>query len=194
MYKKVITKEEINELPLFRFDGKIILASGEDQIDAAVAEMENEALIGFDTESRPTYKKGQFHHVALIQLALTEKVYILLVQKTGLTDRLVRFFENPDIIKVGIAIHDDLIALKKRRSFTPQGFKDLNKIATNLGFENIGARNLTAMVLGKRISKRHQRSNWENTPLSSGQIQYAATDAWICREIYKRLKILDSSI
>ncbi len=194
MYKKIITKEEINELPLFSFEGKVIIASDPDHIDEIIMQLETTDLVGFDTETRPTYKKGQFHHVALIQLAVAEQVYLLSIQKSGITDRMVAFFEDPGIIKVGIAIHDDLIALQKRRPFQPAGFKDLNKIAMQLGFENIGARNLTAMVLNKRISKRQQRSNWENIPLSAGQIQYAATDAWICREIYLRLKEENPSI
>ncbi len=194
MYKKFITKEEINELPLFSFEGKIIIASDPDRTDHLIKELETADIVGFDTETRPTYKKGQFHHVALIQLAVAENVYLFSVQKSGLTDPLIAFFENPGIIKVGIAIHDDLIALQKRRPFTPAGFKDLNKIAMQLGFENIGARNLTAMVLNKRISKRQQRSNWENIPLSEGQIQYAATDAWICREIYMHLQKMDPSV
>lgn len=194
MYKKSITKEEINELPLFSFDGDIVITSDTERIDEAIAELERMDVVGFDTETRPTFRKGQFHHVALIQLAVFDKAFLFLIQNTGLTDRLISFFENPHIIKVGVAIHDDLIALKKRRPFAPGGFKDLNLLATQLGFESIGARNLTAMVLNRRISKRQQRSNWENIPLSSGQVQYAATDAWICQEIYRQMKKLDHSI
>ncbi len=193
MYLKSITKDEVNELPLFSYNGKVVTASGPEQIDQALDELEKTNVVGFDTETRPTFKKGQFHHVALIQLAISNKAYIFLIQKSGLTNRLISFFENPQIIKVGIAIHDDLIALKKKRPFSPAGFMDLNKMAKQLGFENIGARNLTAMVLNKRISKSQQRSNWENIPLTPGQIQYAATDAWICQEIYHRLQKMEHS-
>ena len=193
MYLKSITKDEVNELPLFSFDGKIVTAFSPEQIDQAIDELGKAEIVGFDTETRPTFKKGQFHHVALIQLAVSGKAYIFLIQKSGLTDRLIAFFENPRIKKVGIAIHDDLIALKKKRMFSPAGFVDLNKMAEQMGFENIGARNLTAMVLNKRISKSQQRSNWENIPLTPRQIQYAATDAWICQEIYHRLQKMDRS-
>jgi len=193
MYLKSITKSEVNELPLFSFNGQVVVTSDSEEIDQAIEELEKADVVGFDTETRPTFKKGQFHHVALVQLAVSDKAYIFLIQKSGLTDRLISFFENPHIIKVGIAIHDDLIALKKIRPFLPAGFEDLNKIAVRLGFENIGARNLTAMILGQRISKSQQRSNWENIPLSPRQIQYAATDAWICQEIFHRLKMMNSA-
>lgn len=191
MYSKSITKDEVNELPLFSFNGQIVTTSDSEKIDQALDELEKADVVGFDTETRPTFKKGQFHHVALVQLAISDKAYIFLIQKSGLTDRLISFFENPHIIKVGIAIHDDLIALKRRRPFSPKGFEDLNKMAVQLGFENIGARNLTAMILGQRISKSQQRSNWENIPLTHKQIQYAATDAWICQEIFRRLQKMD---
>jgi ribonuclease D len=115
-------------------------------------------------------------------------VYILRIFDTGITNAIHRFLSNAGIEKIGIGISDDLSALQKRRKFKPAGFRDLNKLAEDAGFENIGARNLAGMVLGVRISKSQQRSNWENPQLTEQQIAYAATDAWICLEIYELLK------
>jgi ribonuclease D len=186
MLKKEITKEEINQLPLFTYEQQIVITRDEKAIDKVMKDISKSTIVGFDTESKPVYKRGQFNRVSLMQLALPDVVYLLRLQKTGLTDSLIQLMENDRIIKVGIAIDDDLMALKKRRSFNPAGFKDLNKIASDAGFLSIGAKKLTAMILGKRISKRQQRSNWENPKLSEQQIAYAATDAWICQAIYLR--------
>ncbi len=188
MFEKSISKDEINTLPLTWYEGKVVIASTKSQIDKAIFEIEKHNVVGFDTESKPAFRKGQFNHVALLQIAIPDKVYLLRIIQTGITDTLKNFFENPNIIKVGIALDDDLVALKKRRNFKPAGFLDLNKLAQTLKIENIGARNLSALILGGRISKSQQVSNWENPRLTGPQIRYAATDAWICLEIYNRLK------
>jgi len=187
MFDKSITKNEINELPLFRYEGKTIIAATDKQIDKAIFEIEEHDIVGFDTESKPAFKKGQFNHVALIQIAVPGKVYLLRIHQVGITHTLSKFLSNDSITKVGIALDDDLISLKKRRRFLPRGFKDLNMIAPTLGIEKIGARNLTALILKNRISKNQQVSNWENHVLTTPQIKYAATDAWVCLEIYHKL-------
>lgn len=188
MFEKTITKQEINQLPLFKYEGKTVIAGTEAQINKAILEIEKFDLVGFDTESKPAFKKGQFNHVALIQIAVPDKVYLLRVHEAGLPKTLIRFLSNSKITKIGIALDDDLIALNKRKPFDPAGFDDLNLIAPTLGIEKIGARNLTALILNCRISKNQQVSNWENHVLTSNQIKYAATDAWICLEIYNKLK------
>jgi len=188
MFDKRITKQEINDLPLFKYEGKTVIAATEKQIDKAVFEIEKHNLVGFDTETKPTFKKGQFNHVALVQIALPEKVYLLRINQIGITNTLAKFLTNRNITKVGIALDDDIIALNKKRKFSPVGFIDLNKIAPSLGIENIGARNLSALLLNNRISKNQQISNWENPTLTEPQVKYAATDAWICLEIYNKLK------
>lgn len=187
MFEKKITKPEINELPLFKYEGKIVIAADEKQIAKAIFEIEEHDLIGIDTESKPTFKKGQFNHVALVQIAIPGKVYLLRIHQAGVTNAFKHFLENTRIKKIGIALDDDLIALNKRRKFVPSGFEDLNRIAPTLGIENIGARNLSALLLNSRISKNQQVSNWENPTLTEPQIKYAATDAWICLEMYNKL-------
>lgn len=187
MFEKSITKAEINELPLFKYEGKTVIAATEEQINKAVFEIEAHKVVGFDTESKPAFKKGQFNHVALIQIAIPDKVYLLRIHQVGISNTLRNFLSNHEITKVGIALDDDLIALNKRRRFNPMGFEDLNTIAPTLGIQNIGARNLTALILNNRISKNQQVSNWENHVLTNPQVKYAATDAWVCLEIYNKL-------
>ena len=187
MFEKRITKQEINDLPLFKYEGKVVIAATDPQIDRAIFEIEKNEIVGFDTETKPTFRKGQFNHVALIQVALPDKVYLLRIHQTGISTTLSKFLGNNNIKKVGIALDDDLTALQRRKSFDPGGFIDLNKVAPTLGIESIGARNLSALLLNNRISKNQQISNWENPTLTEPQIKYAATDAWICLEIYNRL-------
>ena len=188
MFEKSITKQEINELPLFKFEGKLVVAADVQQIDKAIFEIEQFDVVGIDTETKPTFKKGEFNHVALIQIAVPDKVYLLRIQHHGITATLLRFLSNERITKVGIALDDDIIALNKRKQFEAKGFVDLNKIAPTIGLENIGARNLSALLLNVRISKNQQVSNWESPILTTPQLRYAATDAWICLEMYNKLK------
>jgi ribonuclease D len=186
MTTRQITKDEINLLPPLQYGGEIVLAASPELIERCLEEIAQSRLVGFDTESKPSFRKGEFNHVALVQVATEEKVYILRILKTGLTESLVRFLSDPGMLKVGIAIDDDLHVLRKRRHFQPAGFADLNKIAPQLGFQNIGVRNLAALVLGGRISKSQQRSNWDSMPLTEAQLRYAATDAWVCLRIYNK--------
>ena len=138
MFEKRITKQQINDLPLFKYEGKVVIAATESQIDRAIFEIEKERIVGFDTETKPTFKKGEFNHVALVQVALKEKVYLLRINQIGITNTLARFLSNEKIRKIGIALDDDIIALRRKRRFIPAGFIDLNKIAPTLGIENIG--------------------------------------------------------
>lgn len=188
MFPISITKDEIMELPLSSYTGKVVIAYTEEQIASAMMEINRSKVVGFDTEARPTFKKGQTRNVSLIQVATDEKVFLLRIKQSGLTDDLIAFLENEDLIKVGIGLEDDYNLLRRLRGFQPGGFLDLNPQMKELGAASIGARNLAAMILEIRISKSAQTSNWENEVLSQKQIRYAATDAWICLEIYNKLE------
>ncbi|MAZ30527.1 MAG: 3'-5' exonuclease [Flavobacteriales bacterium] len=187
-FKKVISKEEIALLELGKYSGEIILVESSSHLDRVCLELSKCSLIGIDTETKPTFKKGHLNPVALLQMATDKKVYVIRLLKTSLTDQLASIFSSTRIIKVGIAVRDDLKDLKKMYPFEEKNIVDLNILAPELGFESIGAKKLSALVLGIRISKKQQVSNWEAKELSTAQIDYAATDAWICREIYLRLQ------
>lgn len=186
-YKKVITKEDINLLELDKYNGEIILIDTEDALAKACIEIAKSAIIGIDTETKPSFKKGIINTVALLQIATDKKAYIIRLKKVKMSAQLVAIFSNKEIKKIGIAVFDDLKDLKKLHPFKDESVVDLNLLAPKLGFESIGAKKLSALVLGIRISKRQQVSNWEAQKLSQAQIDYAATDAWICREIYLKL-------
>lgn len=185
-----ITSEEVNALPLKAYEGKIILIEKQEDIEKAVSEIEQHAVVGFDTESRPAFQKGEFYNVSLLQFAIPEKVFLFRINLTGLTPRICSLLENAHVIKMGVALRDDIIDLKKLRMFNPQGFKDLHSLIKKHGVINSGLRKLAAMILGFRISKSQQTSNWENTVLNQRQQVYAATDAWVCLKIYDKLNDL----
>lgn len=191
-----ISKDEINELPLGQFEGKIHLIDRPDQVEDAVDFLEDQQLIGFDTETKPSFKKGQFNHVSLLQLSTSDQAFIFRLNKIGFPDPLRNLMEKENLVKIGAAVHDDLKALKKLTdSFFPLSFFDLNDELKKVGFQNVGVRNLCGMVLKIRISKTEQVSNWESEILTEKQLRYAATDAWACLEVFKALReegLLDS--
>lgn len=190
-YLQAITKEEINTLPLGRYEGEIQLITSPEDEYQAYKELENETLLGFDTETRPAFTKGIRYPTSLLQLAGRNKVYLFRLTHLGFSEKLQDILSNPSIIKVGVAIKDDLKDLKRLNKFYPTNFGDLNKIADELNLQNKGLRNLAAMFLGIRISKTNRVSPWHRSNLTNGQIIYAATDAWASREVY--LKIQDQS-
>jgi ribonuclease D len=184
-----ISKEEVNELPLGQFDGEIYLIEHIDQVDEAVDFLEGQTLIGFDTETKPSFRKGEFNHVSLLQLSTTEQAFLFRLNKIGFPDSLRNLMEKENLVKIGAAVNDDLKGLGKLTdSFYPQSFFDLNDELKKVGFHNVGVRNLSAMVLKIRISKSEQVSNWEAEMLTEKQQRYAATDAWACMKIFNVLR------
>ncbi|MCL6260341.1 3'-5' exonuclease domain-containing protein 2 [Aquiflexum sp. TKW24L] len=185
-----ISKFEINDLPLGQFEGDIILIDKKEQIKEVIDEISRHELVGFDTETRPSFTKGTQHQVALLQLATDDVAFLIRLNQIGMPGILKELLEAKNIVKVGAAVHDDLKALKKLRAgFLPENFFDLNEELKKVGFQNVGVRNLAAMVLNVRISKSEQVSNWEAQSLTEKQLLYAATDAWVCREIYRKLHL-----
>jgi ribonuclease D len=186
--KNSITHEEIQSLPLHAFSGKISLITNATQLAKALNEMAKASPLGFDTETRPAFVKGQRYKVALIQLASESKVWLIRLQQTGFTPELVAFFENKSILKIGVGLRDDLIALQRLHSFMPSGFVELTNLTRQAGVEVESVKKLTGLLLGYRISKSAQTSNWEAPTLTEKQLEYAATDAWVCLQMYKKVE------
>jgi len=158
-------------------------------VEDAVDYLENQSLLGFDTETKPSFRKGQFNQVSLLQLSTSSRAFLFRLQHIGFPPALQSLLEKENVIKVGAAVQDDLKALGKlTNSFSPQSFFDLNEELKKIGFQNVGVRNLCGMVLKIRISKAEQVSNWEANVLTEKQCRYAATDAWACLEIFQVLK------
>ena len=183
-----ITVEEINSLPLRTFEGKTSVISNPDQLGKIVKEIESHGVVGFDTETRPSFKKGQVYQVALLQLAIPNKVFLIRLNHTGVTEELAGLFSNASVIKAGVGIRDDLKALQKLRPFEPVNCYDLSTMAKEAGLQVESVKKLTALLLGFRISKSAQTSNWEVGTFTQKQIEYAATDAWVCLKLYDKLK------
>jgi ribonuclease D len=182
-----ITPEEINKLPLRTFEGKTTVVSEADKLPKIFKEIEKYDVVGFDTETRPAFKKGQVYQVSLLQLAIPGKVFLIRVNHTGVTEEIASLFENERIIKAGVGIRDDLKALQKHRKFDPVNCLDLSTLAKQSGLQVESVKKLTALLLGFRISKSAQTSNWEAPTYTQKQIEYAATDAWVCLELYGKL-------
>lgn len=182
-----VSSEEINELPRGQYQGNVVLVTSDEAMLEALPILQREPVLGFDTETRPAFRKGQSYLPSLLQLGGADAVYIFQLKKIKELDRLFTVLENPNVQKVGVAMDFDIRKLKEIQEFSPQGFVDLEALTDSVGIENNGLRKLTAIVLGFRISKGSQRSNWANENLTDKQIAYAATDAWVSREMYYAL-------
>jgi ribonuclease D len=179
-----ITKDEINRLPMKQYEGPIHLIRTPDDAERAAEKLKTETLLGFDTETRPTFRVGEYYQPSLLQLATGTEVFLFQIKLTGLTKGLCEILSRPDIIKTGVSIRSDISELRKLTAFEPAGFVELATCAKQAHIKNLGLRGLAALLLGFRVSKREQTSNWAKTELTESQIRYAATDAWLGREIY----------
>lgn len=184
MFKESITREELTDLPLRWFEGEIIVVDSFVQLNKAVKILQNETVIGFDTETKPSFKKGVNNRVALLQLSTKNHAFLFRLNKIGLPMEIRKLLANPDIAKPGVAIHDDIKILRNLGEFEPAGFVELQEHAKEVGIQNFSLKKLTAIVCGFRISKSQQLSNWEAESLTEAQQIYAATDAWAALEIY----------
>lgn len=189
MYIESISTEELGKLEYASFPGRIyVIDSVGAEFNRAIAYLRSQKIIGFDTETRPCFGPNQPRYgVSLLQLSGPEKAYLFRVKDMGMHRRLCNLLADKRIIKVGAAIHDDIRGLQKLRDFQVDGFVDLQKIVADYGIRDKSVKKMTAIILGFRISKTQQLSNWEAETLSEPQCKYAATDAWVCREMYLKL-------
>lgn len=192
MFQSSISALELEKLPLESFGGKIEVVDHVGlQYARALAYLAKQKIIGFDTETRPSFDAHHYHHdVALLQLSGPDRAYLFRLNKMGLRKSLCGILSNPQIIKVGAATCDDVRGLQRLCKFKAGGFVDLQKMVWEWGITDKSVKKMTAIILGFRISKSQQLSNWECDELTSAQRAYAATDAWVCRDMY--LKLMDS--
>ena len=190
MYKISISPEEIEKYELAAFPGEIqVIDSEGEAFRKAVSFLRRQKVLGFDTETRPVFSSDQPHHsVALLQLSGPGKAFLFRVQKLGIPQSLCNILADSDILKIGAAVGDDVRGLQKVQDFDAHGFVDLQKLVWEYGIRDKSVKKMSAIILGVRISKTQQLSNWEAETLSDPQCKYAATDAWVCREMFFRLK------
>ena len=189
MYIESITREDLEKLEYASFPGKIqVIDSVGAEFNRAIAYLRSQKIIGFDTETRPCFGPNQPRYgVSLLQLSGPGKAYLFRLKSMGMHRRLCNLLSDKRIIKVGAAIHDYIRGLQKLNDFRADGFVDLQKIVADYGIRDKSVKKMTAIILGFRISKTQQLSNWEAEELSESQCKYAATDAWVCREMYIKL-------
>ena len=180
-----LSKNEINALPLIQYEGDIEILSSKDNIQAAINDLKNYDLIGFDTETKPTFVKGPLNPPSIMQLACDDKVYIFQFDNDEIFKQLSTILSNKNITKCGVSVDRDLIELMYLSPFDPISFVDLGNIARKNEIPHHGLRGLVAMFLKHRISKGSQTSDWSRISLSDSQISYAATDAWVSLELFK---------
>ena len=179
----------MEKLEFASFPGKIyVIDSVGSEFNRAIAYLRSQKIIGFDTETRPCFSQDQPRYgVALLQLSGPDRAYLFRINKIGMHRRLCNLLASEKIVKVGAAIHDDIRGLQKKSGFAPSAFVDLQKIVWEWGIKDKSVKKMAAIILGFRISKTQQLSNWEAENLSESQCRYAATDAWVCREMYLKL-------
>ena len=189
MFKESITPKELEALDFASFPGKIIVVDSVGaEFNRAITYLRSQKVIGFDTETRPTFTPTQPRYdVSLLQLSGPDKAFLFRVNKIGMHRRLCNLLASDKVVKVGAAIHDDIRGLQKLYEFKPAAFVDLQKIGCEWGIRDKAVKKMAAIILGFRISKTQQLSNWEAETLSESQCKYAATDAWVCREMFLKL-------
>lgn len=185
--EKTISDEALSLLPLRQFEGHVTVVETHADVVAAVNDLRQHPVIGFDTETKPSFTKGELNKVALLQLSSIENAYLFRINKIGLHPALIELLQDVMVVKAGVAVRDDIKALRRIAHFEPSGFAELQNIAKELGYKDASLKKLAAILCKFRISKRQRLSNWELDVLSGGQIVYAATDAWVALLIYNRL-------
>lgn len=183
MYQKLISNEDLALLPAAECKGEIIVVSDNDN-DAAADYLSGCSVVGFDTETRPSFKKGVVYPLALLQLSGGDRTFLFRVDRMKLSNRIVKILRSKSIVKVGVDIRDDIKKLQKVIAFKPENFVDLQTESVKYGIEEKSLRKISGIVLGERVSKAQRLSNWSAQTLTDQQIQYAATDAYTTRKIY----------
>lgn len=194
IFRQSITKEEIEKLPLFVYEGKIVIVEDEAQVDVIVESLRKNSILGFDTETRPAFHKGEVYKVGLLQLATPDVVYLFRLNKCGFSASLRSLLATPEIEKVGVGIRDDIRNLRKQGDFVPASFVDLQEFTEKFGILDKSFSKLMAIIFGVKISKRQRVTNWDAPQLSDAQIHYAATDAWGALKMYQYLLSLRERI
>lgn len=188
IFQHSITPDEIKDLPLAGFEGRIVIVDSSEKLEVACKHLLEQNIIGFDTETRPSFKAGVSYNVSLIQLSTADTCYLIRLGSVRMERCLMKVLESRKTLKVGVDVLGDIRNLNKVRHFRAAGFVELQKEVENYGIEDKSLRKMAAIILGVGVSKAQRLSNWEAKELTSAQMRYAATDAWICLEMYNKLQ------
>jgi ribonuclease D len=187
MFKTKITKDEVNLMPVVIFEGKITLVDEISKIDPAIKELRRSAVVGLDTETKPSFTRGTHHKVSLVQISTLDHCFLFRLNKTNFPPALADFLSDESVRKIGLSLRDDFSGLNKHQIFKPANFVDIQTIAQSYGIMELSLQKIYAILFGKKISKSQRLSNWESPELTEQQQRYAATDAWASLQIYLQL-------
>jgi len=188
--RRSINKEDLKEMPKALFPGRIFVIQTEGEAEKAIKYLASQTVVGIDSETRPSFTKGQSHKVALLQISSDECCFLFRLNHTGLTDPIIGLLEDSTIIKVGLSLRDDFSMLRKRAPFKQQSCIELQEYVNQFGIQDKSLQKIYAILFGEKISKSQRLSNWETDILTDAQKLYAATDAWSCLKIYNFLEEL----
>ena len=186
-------KKSIAQLPTVSFPGKTVVVMSESEAEKAVDFLLSRDILGVDTETRPSFKKGETHMVSLLQVSTSDVCFLFRLNHIGITPAILRLLENKAVPMVGLSLHDDMLSLHKRVAFTPGYFIDLQDLVGELGIEDLSLQKLYANLFHQKISKRQRLTNWDSDVLNDKQKAYAALDAWACINLYKEILRLKQS-
>ncbi len=186
-----ISREDMAALPVRRYEGRVCVVATRTELADALDDIRQEQVVGFDTETRPAFTKGERYMPALVQVATARAVYLFQLRRVDVIPGIAALLSEPRLVKAGVAVARDLLELKEVFAFAEKNVVDLGVVGRRRGLEQTGVRNLAGIFLGCRVPKGARTSNWAAATLSEAQIAYAATDAWICRELYLRLERLE---
>lgn len=187
-YTHTITKEAISQLPVEEFTGRIIVIDTESDTEKAISYLSGFKAVGFDTETRPSFKKGQRFKISLMQISTDEACFLFRLNRINIPEVLENFLADENILKIGLSLRDDFGAIRKRTETKPVNFIDLQNFVKDFGIEDASLQKIYAIVFQKKISKGQRLSNWEADVLTEAQKKYAALDAWACLKLYNHLK------
>lgn len=187
-FASTISNEDVAQLEPVRFDGEIVVVDTVRDLLRACEVLSAQKIIGFDTETRPSFTSGMVNKVALLQLSTDDVCFLIRLNKVPLDKALIAILQSENIAKVGAAVQNDIAALNALRHFKARGFIDLQNEVGRFGIEDRSLRKLSGIIIGKKVSKAQRLSNWEAQTLTPQQQQYAATDAWVCIELLRRLQ------
>lgn len=188
MYQPTITNDEINEMPVGHFPGRMLVVDSEERMREAERILRGVTVVGYDTETRPSFQKGVKYDMALVQISTADTALLFRVKLAPLSDAIRAMLSSSEVLKIGAAIRDDIRGMHKVAEFIPAGFIDLQSVVKLWDIEELSVKKMAAIVLGIKVSKAQRLTNWEAVRLTEPQQDYAAMDAWVCREVYLRLR------
>ena len=188
-FRESISKEEINSLPILEYEGRnIVLVDTLSKLKTTIDVLKNEEVLGFDTETKPSFEKGKMNKVALLQLSTADTCYLIRLNVLGMQNPIIELLSSEKPLKIGLSLKDDYKMLNRRRSFKPAGFLDLQSVIGKFGIKDLSLQKIYAIMFNKKISKSQRLTNWQAPNLTLQQQKYAAVDAWACMDIYNVIK------